>query len=235
MGHDEPRSGAAPPLRRGGDRRLTATAGLVGAALFVAVFTVEGLLRPGYDPWSSFVSELALGPRGWIQNANFVASGALILALSRGLAGEFLTGKASRAGPTMIAFIGAGLLASGPAVMDRPGTPLDQATTAGLVHSLLGAVVFTLAPTSAFVFYRRFREDPRWRALAGSTLATAIVTTAAVVLMRVGPARPPAPPNPWNQWSGALQRAVLIPWFAWLFAVALRLRLLAGGDAAASR
>ena len=45
------------------DRRtLGGWAGMVGSALFVAVFSLEGLLRPGYDPRSTFISELSIGP-----------------------------------------------------------------------------------------------------------------------------------------------------------------------------
>ena len=44
--------------------RLGSVAGITTPVLFVAVFLVEGWLRPGYQPLSMFVSELSLGPRG---------------------------------------------------------------------------------------------------------------------------------------------------------------------------
>jgi hypothetical protein len=40
---------------------------MIGPALFVLVFTLEGWLRPGYDPLAMYVSALSLGPSGWIQ------------------------------------------------------------------------------------------------------------------------------------------------------------------------
>ena len=59
---------------------------MIAPVLFVAVFTIEGSLRVGYDPISSYVSELSLGPRGWIQIANFVVFGALVLVFASGVA-----------------------------------------------------------------------------------------------------------------------------------------------------
>jgi hypothetical protein len=41
----------------------------------VAVFTIEGWLRPGYDPLSTYVSALSLGLHGWIQIVNFIVLG----------------------------------------------------------------------------------------------------------------------------------------------------------------
>lgn len=201
--------------------RRAALAGLVGPALFVATFTLAGWLRPDYSARANFVSELALGPHGNIQIANFVVCGALFVVFARGLAAAF---PAARAANIMLALIGVGLLLSGPFVMDPVSTPLAAASGHGLAHALLGALVFTLIPVSGFVWWRRFRDDPRWRPLAPATLAVAVVTTAAVLLMRIGPTRAPAAANGFNAWNGLIQRCVLIPFFAWQFIVALRLR-----------
>ena len=69
---------------------------MLAPVLFVAVFTIAGWLRQGYDPLSTYVSELALGQRGWIQMVNFIILGVLMLVFSRGIAAEFQTGKASQ-------------------------------------------------------------------------------------------------------------------------------------------
>ncbi len=67
------------------DRRVLAGwAGMIGSALFVTVFTLEGWLRPGYDWRSTFISELSIGPRGWVQIVNFIMLGTLFLC-SRGV------------------------------------------------------------------------------------------------------------------------------------------------------
>src|SRR5262249_37750539 len=86
-------------------RTLAAWAGMIGPALFVTVFTLEGWLRTGYDPLSMYISELSLGPRGWIQIANFIVLGTLLLLFVRGVADEFREGKASSIGPVLLTII----------------------------------------------------------------------------------------------------------------------------------
>ena len=65
-------------------RRL-ALAGVLGPPLFVVVFLVDGLIKPGYDPVTRVVSEASIGDLGWVQIANFLVFGATMLAFSLGL------------------------------------------------------------------------------------------------------------------------------------------------------
>jgi len=195
---------------------------MIGPAIFVATFTLDGWFRPGYEPMRMFVSELSLGPRGWIQIANFVIFGVLFLLFTRGLATEFESGKASRAGPILLTIIGMSFLASGPFVMDPLVTPADQMSWHGKLHTnLFGALVFSLSPVSCFVFLRRFREDLKWRPLTRWTLLAGTITAAAVLIMSIGPTRPPSAPNAFNDWNGAIQRIFIVTYLSWQFTVAL--------------
>jgi uncharacterized protein DUF998 len=205
--------------------RAAAWAGMVGPTLFAAIFTIEGWLRPGYQARGMFVSELALGPRGWIQVANFIVFGVLFLLFTRGVAAEFHDGKASRVGPVLLTIIGISFLASGPFVMDPVTTPPDQMSWHGKLHmNLFGALVFSLSPVSCFVFIRRFREDPKWRSLQWWTLAAGTITAAVLIVMAVGPTQPPAAPNVFNQWRGLIQRTFIVTYLSWIFTFALGLR-----------
>jgi hypothetical protein len=60
--------------------------GAIGAPLFVVVFMIEdavpAIRPPGYNPLRHPVSSLAIGPLGWIQVANFLATGVLLLAFA---------------------------------------------------------------------------------------------------------------------------------------------------------
>ena len=49
---------------------------------------VEGANRPGYDPLHHFGSELSLGSSGWMQVANFIGTGLLVLGFAAGCAGR---------------------------------------------------------------------------------------------------------------------------------------------------
>ncbi len=199
-------------------------AGTIGPALFLLTFTLEGWLRPGYQARSMFVSELALGPRGWIQSINFVIFGVLFLVFTRGVFRKFNSGKASRAGPVLLAIIGVSFLVSGFFTMDPVATPPDRMTWHGTLHGLFGALVFSLSPISCFVFLRRFRVDPQWRWLQRWTVIAGTMIVASVVVMAAGLTKAPAAPNAFNAWNGAFQRAALIPYLLWTFAFAYGLQ-----------
>jgi hypothetical membrane protein len=195
-------------------------AGVVGPLLFVAVFTVEGALRPGYRAAHMYVSELALGPRGGILIANFVVLGLCMLLFARAVA-RVLGGGA---GPVLLAIIGASLLASGPFVMDPPGTPREAASWHGILHGIFGGLVFSLTPVSMWLFLRRFWSDTRFRAVRGWTLAGAIAVTSAVVLFSIAAKAPPEAVAGLRARVGLLQRAVLVPYLAWVAGFALSVR-----------
>ena len=206
------------------DRRVLASwAGMTGSALFVTVFTIEGWLRPGYDWRSTFISELSIGPRGWIQILNFIILGSLFLVFTRGVAAEFRDGKASKWGPILLAIIGFSFLVSGPLVTDVAGTPRDQMSLQGIFHGIFGALVFSLSPVSVFVFRRRFREDANWQHLQAWTLIAGIITTIALIIFTAS-AKQPIQPNVFTPWNGLIQRTVIIPYLIWIFTFAFALR-----------
>jgi hypothetical protein len=99
-------------------------------------------------------------------------------------------------------------------VMDPTGTLRADMTAHGIAHAIFGAIVFTLAPLTCFVFFRRFRSDPAWRWFAWWTLAAGIVITLAVVVLRIMNPQPPALPHPL---AGIAQRMIVIPFLAWVF------------------
>jgi hypothetical membrane protein len=197
-------------------RRIGGWAGVIGPTLFVAIFTIEGWLRPGYQPTRMFVSALSLGPRGWIQIVSFLICGTSFLLFARGLAAEFPDGKASRAGPILLGIVGVCLFGSGPFVMDPGDAPFPDMTLHSQVHHVLGAIVFSLGPASTFVLLRRFRADPGWHSLQTWTLVAGIVMVVAVVLLKIATLPPPAPPSGLHPWAGLIQRLLIVPLMAWI-------------------
>lgn len=182
--------------------------------LFVAVFTIDGWLRPGYHPVSMFVSELSLGAGGWVQIANFLVTGALLVLFGRGLAAWLRSGPAATAGPVLLQVSGASLVVSAPFRTD-PSAMFDQVSVHGTVHGIAGAVFFSLAPVTCLVFYRRLRMDPALRALAPWTLAAAVALVAGIALLKMSQM-----PGDLFAYKGLTQRAILIVYMAWLFALA---------------
>jgi hypothetical membrane protein len=197
--------------------KLAAWAGMIGPVLFVIVFAIEGLLRPGYSPIRMYMSELSLGPCNWIQILNFIIFGILLLLFTRGSAAVFHKGKPSKAGPILFAIIGFSLLVSGSLATDPETIFSNQTSWHGTLHGIFGALVFSLAPVSCFVFFRRFREHPKWQLLKWWTFVAGLIFVIAIVFMKIGE----SPLNAINAWIGLIQRVALVTYLIWIFTFAL--------------
>lgn len=206
-----------------GNERIGALTGIIAPVLFVGVFLLEGWLRPGYNAMSQYVSELSLGPRGWIQIANFLTTGTLLLCFASSVRTEFKNGKASLFGWILLAISAASLLVSGPLVMDPASTPRDQWTWHGILHQLIGALgFFTLAMVIPIVFWRCFREHEKWQSLSAWTMIAFLIIVVATILLKMVPVLPAAP-NGFTPYAGLIQRTVIITYMAWIFTFALKL------------
>jgi uncharacterized membrane protein YidH (DUF202 family) len=191
---------------------------MVGPVLFATAVLALTLLqydfmlaigwRPLRDPAGAWPSGLALGPYGWVQTANFVLSGVLLAVFAAGLHVGVNNGRGSRIGPSLLFAAGAAM-----ALMGFETDPIRRAgprTLHGLIHDL-AFVLFVLAVLLAFPFlWRRFRQDPRWRAHAPYTLATGVIATLLLLL------------------PGVAYYLFLLVVLAWFEATALRLWRLCG-------
>jgi hypothetical protein len=140
---------------------------------------VEGALRPGYRPWRHAVSQLSLGPFGWVKTiAILLASGGL-LAFAAGLGRALPTGTGSNWGPRLLGVAGTcfALLAvfpDDPGLGYPPGVPARRSLS-GLVHGLAGTVAFGCLSAACFVLARRFAGDSAWRGWARYSTVTGVV------------------------------------------------------------
>jgi hypothetical protein len=197
--------------------------GVAAGPVFVAVFLVEGKVREGYLPLRHPVSALGLGPRGWIQAANFTVAGTLFLAGAAGLvrSADAVAGK--RVAPALIGAAGAGLVtaavfATDPVSGYPPGTPdaLDRTRT-GLVHNLSAVPVFLGLPAAALICgWRSWRTGERRFGLYSA--ASGVATLAATVLAGAGFGQSPRLVG----LAGLFQRVSIIAGFGWLTTLSAR-------------
>jgi hypothetical protein len=198
--------------------------GVAAGPLFVAVFLLEGAVREGYRPLRHPVSSLALGPRGWIQAANFAVAGTLFLAGAAGLAraGDRAAGR--RVAPALIGAAGAGLIGAAVFPTDPvsgypPGTPeaLTQPSAAGTVHNLAALPVFLGLPAAALACgWQSWRAGQHRFGLYSA--GTALTMLATMPLAGAGFGQAPRLAN----LGGLFQRASIITGFAWLTALSAR-------------
>jgi hypothetical membrane protein len=181
-------------------------AGVVAGPLYVLVSVAQGLTRDGFDftrhPWSL----LANGDLGWIQVANLVVTGLLVIAFAVGMQRRPETGTWA---PRLIAAYGVSLIAAGvfradPALGFPAGTPeaVGAVSWRGMLHFVAGGIGFACLIAACLVAGRRFAVAGRrgWAVVSrvigivflagfvavgsgGGNVAVNLTFTAAVILV----------------------------------------------------
>ena len=195
--------------------------GLAAGPVFVTTFLVEGATRDGYRPSRHPVSSLALGPRGWVQTANFAVTGTLFLAGAAGLERAGDPALSTRVGRALIGAAGTGLIAAAVFATDPvsgypPGTPdaLIQPSRAGMIHNLAAVPVFFGLPAAAFTCSWRSVQTGH-RRFGRYCAATATTMLATMALAGAGFNQSPRLVN----LAGLFQRASIVTGFGWLAAL----------------
>jgi hypothetical protein len=127
------------------------------------MFLVQGVNRFGYNPIRHPVSSLSIGESGWMQIANFIMTGILLLVFTIGLHLAMRPAGGAIVGPALIGMVGIGLIGAGLFTADPlngypPGSPLlpEGRSLTGILHDLFGIPVFLGLPLACLVFSRRF-------------------------------------------------------------------------------
>ncbi len=167
-----PETGVPPPLTP-----ALLSCGGIGAFLFTGIYLLEGLTRPGYDAWRQPISALSLGPGGWVQQANFVAFGMLMVLSAVGWYRFLTSGRGWTWFPVLQGISGYSLIGAGISSMDPfpgypPGVASTPSTVPGTLHLVFAWVlIVTLAlgcVAPGVVFWRL----PYWRGWAVYSFVT---------------------------------------------------------------
>jgi hypothetical membrane protein len=215
-----PQAGRQP----GPQARTVLAAAMAGIAGFLGLNIVVQLLPPHYSLVSQAVSDLAVGPYGWVMDIAFALGGASILAFvagafmatspkTRPLAGFLLLGVWGAASEA-IAFVH-------PDIVDANGYPgtlkafAMSASIHGKAHLAIAAVVFLSMVLGLVTSSRHLGREPRLR--ASQRTARLIAAAAFVVLLLTDELGR-------HGIYGLMERSVSLLGFVWLMVVARRLR-----------
>jgi hypothetical protein len=150
---------------------------------YVVVSLAQALARRGFDLARDEWSLLALGHLGWIQQANLVLTGLMIITGAVGM--RRAIGRLADAGtwaPRLLAGYGLGLIGAGIFRADAadgfpPGSPAGRAAHIsghGLLHLLSGSFGFACLIAACFVIARRYHRHARRRGAVASGVVGAI-------------------------------------------------------------
>jgi hypothetical protein len=150
---------------RGFDRGAAVTRSLLGYGVvvgpfYLAVGLIQAIVRDGFSFARHPLSVLANGTGGWIQTANFVLSGLMVIAAAVGF--WRLPAPRLRAASWFLGAYGAFVFAGGIFRADPmdgfpAGTPLGPPTTMttmGMLHFVVGALAFVCFAISGFCAVR---------------------------------------------------------------------------------
>lgn len=157
--------------------------GLIVGPIYLAVGVIQGLVREGFDFSRHPLSVLANGPGGWVQTANFVVSGLMVVAAAVGIAR--VLGRGSRAVSWFLGAFGfsmlvAAVLRADPVDGFPVGTPLGMPTTIspmGMGHFVAGMTGFVSLAIACFVGARTLS-----RRGASSMARLSLISGIAIVL-----------------------------------------------------
>ncbi|MBF6332843.1 DUF998 domain-containing protein [Nocardia transvalensis] len=160
--------------------RLLLACGIAAGPLFSATIIVQAMTRYGFDARRHPLSLLALGEHGWVQTANFLLSGVLVVAGVIGLRRALPLGRARTWVTTLLGVYGASLIWAGifpadPADGYPPGTPdgVTEVSRHGLLHNLAPVAMGLSLIAAALVFARNY--GIRWAAYSFTAVLAYLV------------------------------------------------------------
>lgn len=154
----------------------------VGLTLFIGAGVLQGLLREGFDMVKHPLSLLSNGDLGWINIANFVLSGVLVVVGAYAVRQQLRGEPGGTWGPLLLAVAGVGLIAGGIFVADpsfgfpagAPEFEPDSLSWHGSAHTVAPLLVGVALTAAMLVFARRWQRTGH-KGLAVFSLVTGIV------------------------------------------------------------
>jgi hypothetical membrane protein len=169
--------------------------GVLAGVVYLGVGVVLALTREGFDLSRHPLSLLMLGENGWMQRANIIVVGLMVLAAAVGFARAM---RGSTSGPragVLLMVHGAGLVLSGvfppdPLAGFPAGAP-EEPSVSGILHLASGAVAFLAVAAAALVVGRWFGDQglSRWAGISrwcAAVVLLAFVGGAALATQVVG-------------------------------------------------
>lgn len=188
--------------------KWSAYAGMGFPVIFVLLFTLAGLLRPGYSAVGQAVSDLGVGSMAWLVDVPLVILGLVVIALAIG----FFRATRTILGPVWqwisaitIALPGIGYVAAG---------IFTEAPSSLLVHWLVGAMLGLDFPIITFLVVGLILlPHPKWHRYAIYSLIASAATVGLVVFVEM--AFSPGSPLSGFIIAGLAERVDLVEILAW--------------------
>jgi hypothetical membrane protein len=143
--------------------------GVLAGPFYVGVSLAQATVRDGFDLTRHDWSLLANGPGGWVQSANLLLTGLMVVAAAIGFRRALRGGVGQTWVPRLLALYGLGLSGAGifradPMAGFPSGTPEGppvQVTAHGMLHLAFAGVGFFALAAATFAMARRYSNEGR--------------------------------------------------------------------------
>jgi hypothetical membrane protein len=207
-------------------------AATAGPVIVVLALVALHAVKPELDPSWRFLSEYAIGPRGWIMQLTFMVWAVSCATLSFAVQ-PALTTRRGRLGAAILLIVGAALVMAGIFPQDPVTAAPSEATTAGMLHAIASMIGIPGIPVAAMLITTDVTRGtagaaPALRLLAHATWFTLVVMVSYLMwsVPRAGGFNP-------EVWAGWMNRIVVLAYLAWQLALALHLTKRGGMEVAA--
>lgn len=195
-----------------------AFAGIAGPAIFAVTLLGQDVLRDDYDPLAAATADPMVGTWGWVQQANFIVLGLLLVAFAVGLHRGVRV-----AGPGVVASAAIAVSGLGMAVAALFPLSDDATDFAAEVRDLNNRVFGVSVGVGLILMSWRFIRDVRWRGVADYVALSGV---AWLVMARVTGTVAQSGEPPY----GLMRRAMLAIWLSCVVVLALKLRRMTQGE-----
>jgi hypothetical protein len=157
--------------------------GVLAGAFYLAAGVTLAITRAGFSFADHPLSVLMLGDHGWMQRANIMITGAMVLAAAVGFSRALRGSSRSRMVGALLLLYGVCLVLSGvfppdPIAGFPPGEAGDQATLAGVLHLAFGGMGFLALAAAAAVLAGWFTTVGRDGWATRSRIAAVVIVLA---------------------------------------------------------
>lgn len=174
-----------PKFKTDKKTKILLASGAIGCWIFVLACIIEGRIHIDYNPLRHPVSSLAIGKFGWLQIANFIILGLLILGFAIGLRRSLKPSSDSFWATLLMVLVAIGLIGAGIFITDPDyGYPLNMPiilgpySMQGSLHELFSLLIFIGLPVACFVLRHRFliSGESGWAAYSAFTGIAMLIT-----------------------------------------------------------
>jgi len=198
--------------------------GILAPIVYIAIVIIGGLMRPGYDHITNFISDLigTGAPNRWLLDPVFGLYNVFCMAFGLGVFWRVRTVLENRR--RMIGLVGATILVLtgvfGFLTLFAPEDPAGaQMTSAGVMHVVLAALSSVTTMVSMFLLGLWFRGSPGSRGMGiYSFISVGFVLVTGGITAAMGATRGPV--------AGLMERLTIGGFMQWLFVLAM---VLTGG------